>query len=584
MRSRPRRPWRLAITAVVVAFVALACWVGWLAWQVNRDLSAAAEDASRLQVAVSQGDDHATGQAIAELQHHSASAADRTDGTTWSFLTTMPFVGDDADGVRLVSDVLDNLSNDGLDQVATTLQDLGELVPRNGTVSLDRLADLQEPIASGNSAFADADARLADNDSSGYIGRLRVKYRELADQVHTASVALANAHTALTVMPDILGANGPRDYLLVFQNNAEIRATGGLPGAVSVVHTDDGAINLTRQVAANSFGETRQPVLPLTPAEKELYGPQLGTYFLDANFTPDFPRAADLMKARWEQVYPERLDGVLSIDPVALSYVLAATGPVTVGDLTLTSENAVDVLLHEVYIQYNDPQDQDAFFRLVARTVFDTVLTGTGSPDDLIRGLARGASEDRVLVHLFDGHQQEALATTRVAGELPTETSANPQVGAYLNDATGAKMSYYLRYGVQVESDSCSGDHQGLSAIMHLRSVAPSDAASLPTYITGGGRYGTDPGDQLVLVSLYSPVGGTLDDIMVDAHRVRSRPTDVEGRDVITVVVLLEPGSTIDVTWSMETGPDQTGTTQVAVTPSIAEDDSSSVAASSCGA
>ena len=68
---------------------------------------------------------------------------------------------------------------------------------------------------------------------------------------------------------------------------------------------------MARQVASNSFGETAEPVLPLTAAERLVYGDELGTYFLDANFTPDFPRASALWRARWEQVYPEQVDGVV---------------------------------------------------------------------------------------------------------------------------------------------------------------------------------------------------------------------------------------------------------------------------------
>ncbi len=43
-------------------------------------------------------------------------------------------------------------------------------------------------------------------------------------------------------MPAFLGADGDRNYLYVFQNNAEVRSTGGLPGNISLVHASDGRV------------------------------------------------------------------------------------------------------------------------------------------------------------------------------------------------------------------------------------------------------------------------------------------------------------------------------------------------------
>ena len=63
-------------------------------------------------------------------------------------------------------------------------------------------------------------------------------------------------------MPALLGGSGPRDYLLVFQNNAELRATGGLPGVMSLIHAENGRVDITRQASAGAMGELDEPVLP----------------------------------------------------------------------------------------------------------------------------------------------------------------------------------------------------------------------------------------------------------------------------------------------------------------------------------
>lgn len=581
---RALRGWKLPVAVLGGLLVLFLVYAAWLVLRTASDLSSAADDAATLRDAVESGDDAAAQDALARLKESAASAAGRTDGPAWSVLTWTPVVGDDLDGVRTVSTVLDDLARSGIEPLVQTSQQLDGLRPVDGQIDLAALAALQQPVADGNEAFARASDRLAEHDSSGYVGQLRAQYDEAAREIRRASDLLGSADRALQVMPTMLGAEGPRSYLLVFENNAEVRATGGLPGSVSLVTADDGRIELTRQVAGNAFGQVDEPVLPLTDAETDIWGRKLGTYFLDANFTPDFPRAAALWQARWEQEY-EPVDGVLAVDPVTLGYLLGATGPVDVeGGPTLTAENVVDELLHQVYLRYEEPADQDAYFREVASTVFAAFTSGQGDARAVIEALARGTDEGRLKVHSFDETEQSALSGTAIAGELVTEPEETaPQVGVYLNDGTGAKMSYFLRHEAHVTATSCRDGVQSLSGRAYLLSDAPADAASLPSYITGGGAFGTEPGGQLVQLTIVGPVGGTIEDVTYNDQPILLPPiVDLDGRPVLSIGTELEPGETSDYKWTMRTGEGQTGTTAVDVTPGVEERDLDSTATSAC--
>jgi uncharacterized protein DUF4012 len=579
---RRRKVW--VAGSILLGMVLLAAaWAGWTAYRVNQDLNAAVHDVTALRQAIEDGDDAAANSELDRLEKHSGAAAGRTDGPTWAVLEHLPAYGDDAHGVALVSSVIDDLSKSGVRPLVQVSADLNSIVPKGGKIDPAAVEFLQEPVSKAGIAFAAADDRLSAEDPSGYVERLRSKYRELARQVNDAADALGSADTAVKVLPAMLGADGAQNYLLVFQNNAEIRATGGLPGAVSLVHADDGAVSMTRQVAASSFGVTDKPVLPLTPPEQAIYGDVMGTFFVNANLQPDFPRASELWKARWEQVYSDKVDGVLSIDPVAVSYILGATGPIKVGDVTLSEGNAVDELLHRVYLRYKNPDDQDAFFRVVAKTMFDKISSGAESPRDLIKALSKGAGEHRVYVHDFDGQVQSDLTGTGIAGDLETDAGPHPQVGVYLTDATGAKMSYYLQYKVVVGGTYCTGGVQGLSGHAVLMSRAPAEAASLPDYITGGGAYGVEPGSQLVFVRIYGPVDGTVSAVALNGKPITGFPAvDDNGRKVFTAVVELKPQQKVDLTWRMKSGPGQTADTQVFVTPSVQPGSGSSTATSAC--
>ena len=180
-------------------------------------------------------------------------------------------------------------------------------------------------------------------------------------------------------MPTMLGADAPRSYLVMFQNNAEVRAGGGIPGALAVVNAKNGKVSLGRQASLSDIAGFNRQVLPLTQAEEALFGTNLAQYAADVTFTPDFERSAYLMREMWRLRTGQEVDGVISVDPVAMSYLLNATGPVTLANgKQLTADNAVDYLLHDVYMETPDPEKQNAIFADAASKVFAALTTGAG--------------------------------------------------------------------------------------------------------------------------------------------------------------------------------------------------------------
>jgi len=585
---RVEHPWRLISGIVVIAVVAIVGYTGWLVYDAAHHLKAAADDASAIRAAAL-GDDPAKAKAaINDFSGQAHSAAKATGSPFWGLLTHVPGFGDDARGVRTASNVADDLSDGPLTELAGAVGDIDAVLPKNGGVDVASVQGLATPVADGSAALDKARQQLDAVDPSGYVDGLKTRFRDLQSKVDDAADAMGVANRALKVLPQMLGADGKHNYLVVMQNNAEIRATGGLPGAVSLVSADDGKISMVREVAGSSFGQAPAPVLPLQPAEQKLFGKNLGTFFLDANLTPDFARSSDLWKARWEQTQPEKIDGVISMDTVTLSYLLKALGPVDVAGVHLTSANVVDELLSKVYARIPDPKAEDAFFGQVSSTIFQKILTFSGSRQTLLQALGQAADEHRLLIHDYDSDVQADLAGTAVAGEVTKTGPDNsvpttPQVGVYFADGTLSKMSYYLRYNAHVSATSCVGGVQKLSGKLTLTSTAPKDAkTTLPSYVTGTGLPKSKAGDMMVVVYVYAPEGGTaskFDDNDLDYDQFSA---ELDGRPVIGTWVLLQPGESQDLNWTMTSGKGQTGNTSVAVTPSVAGGSASSTAASAC--
>lgn len=569
--------------------VLLALWCGFRAWTVAHDLSQVARESEIMKAALLRGDAGGARTALDRMQVAASRADSHTSGPTWAVLEHVPVFGDDARGIQTVSSVLDDLGRNGLPPVVGAAQQVtgNAFQPRGHRFPLARIAALQGPARRSEQVFARAAVRLDGVDSSGFVGPFRTRFDELRSLVGVARSSLGSAYRAAEMMPSLLGAHGPRSYLLVLENNAELRSLGGLAGSVSLVHADHGVVHIVRQDdVAHLEGVKNVPPLRLRPDEKRLFGPLLKEAAVDATMTPDAGRAADMIRARWQLVEGGHVDGVFFVDPVAVSYLLQGLGPVSVPPYgPVASWNVVQGVENQIYLSTPDVNQQSDYQNAVARAVFNVFADGHGDPVTAIRGLARGVAEGRIRMHSFVPEDQRSIAGTAIAGEFPTTPTIHPQAGVYLNDSTESKMSYYLQYSASLASRSCGDGIQDGAGYLSLTSATPSNLSSLPTSVTGVADpvRGIARGHQYVVIYLTSPIDGAIASLTIDGRTVED-PALVAfaRRQVAGIGVNLAPGSTHTISWVMRSGIRQTGSWQLAVTPGSAPGTQSRTVPSAC--
>jgi hypothetical protein len=382
-------------------------------------------------------------------------------------------------------------------------------------------------------------------------------------QLRGVTAALDAAADVSKIAPAMLGAEGKRQYLLIIQNSAESRTTGGIPGALAVLTLDSGKMSLSDQSSTSDIGIV-SPAIAVDPEQEIIYSERLGKFIQDVNLTPDYPTSAKAAQAMWRATTGKDVDGVISLDPVALSYLLEATGPVKTtqphlaalsnGRLptTLTTSNVVKTLLSDVYAEIEDPAFQDAYFAGVAHEVFAALSTPTIDPKALIEAISRGAAEGRVLVWSATEGEQDIVAKYAASGSIAGPSVSPAQFGVYFNDGTGAKMDYHVRRTVQLVQE-CTGDDYGQVKVRIISTnTAPADAAtSLPVYVTGGGAFGVAPGTVQTNVIAYGPVQANVETANVDGRKVSFAANRHANRPVGTVTVTLAPGqsSTVEMTF-----------------------------------
>ncbi|WP_409048155.1 DUF4012 domain-containing protein [Microbacterium sp. HA-8] len=542
-RARAGRITAITLGTLLIAAIAATAWIASRALAATEHLTTAQTLAGDIQNTLTTDPTAATTTAT-RLTEHTAAARAATDDPLYTAATRLPWIGPQLHALATITTSLDDLTADGLTPLLDVAADLdpAAFAPREGRIDLEPLTRMQDPAATAATAAAEAAASLHTLDTTTLIGALAAPVTQAQTLLDTVADGTDALHRATVLLPRVLGQNEPRDYLILFQNNAEWRSLGGIPGAVVVVHTDNGTLTLTGQDTAGNLPQPPQSILPLPADVQSLYGDDPGRFMQNVTQVPDFTVSAQLAREIWYQGHGQQVDGVIALDPVALSYLLAATGPVTLptGDV-LTSENAVQLLLNEVYYRYELPAEQDAFFASAASAVFGALTTAQADPVSLVGGLARAGTENRLLIWSDADDEQSVLDNTSLQGRLPVTDESATRFGVYVNDGTSSKMDYYARLETSTAWCRVYAPGQAAAALrVTLRSDAPADAAtSLPGHITGYGTY-YPMGLTRVFTYVYLPRGSTLISEAVTVGTLG--PGSHDGLQVVTWITDLWPG------------------------------------------
>ncbi|MDP1883794.1 MAG: DUF4012 domain-containing protein [Candidatus Moranbacteria bacterium] len=180
----------------------------------------------------------------------------------------------------------------------------------------------------------------------------RAQFAGLKNQLPETNRFLAEFIGNSQIFTDVLGGNGPRKYLFLFQNNQEMRATGGFIGTYGVLDIFNG--NVRRffiDGIYNPDGQLREKVVPPVPIQKISAAWSLH----DSNWFPDFPKSAE--KAAWfyEKTGGPTVDGVITMTPTVMQKMLEITGPIELPEygVTVDKDNFIEKIQYEVEVDYD---------------------------------------------------------------------------------------------------------------------------------------------------------------------------------------------------------------------------------------
>lgn len=582
-KRRGRKSRGLLIAGLLLATLVAGAgfWLGNKANVVKTELEAAADQIPLLKGDLAGDKPRDAADTVVRLQSHTAAARDAVGDPVWTLASAVPALGANFSAVAEVARTADDVSNLGVAPLVNVFGTLNwdSLMPSSAGTNLEPIQAASPSVVSAARAVSASAQRLDSIDTDSLLPQVAEPLMRARDQLRSVTGALDASANASQIVPTMMGAQGPRNYLLIIQNNAEVRASGGIPGALAVLTLDKGKLTLGAQSSAGDIG-VMQPSLAVDAEQQQIYSGRLGKYMQDVNLTPDFPTTATTARAMWERKTGQRVDGVISVDPVALGYILDATGPVKVSSpellalagglpTELTGKNVVRTLLSDVYAKIEQPKLQDAYFAGVAQEIFSALSSGKGDAKALVDGITRGTAEGRVLVWSGATDEQSIISKYPLSGSISGPSVSPAQFGVYFNDGTGAKMDYHVTRTVQLIQECAADGYSQVKVRVTSTNTAPKDAAtSLPEYVTGGGAFGVPAGSVQTNVVAYGPVQSNVETAVVAGKKIGFASNRQSGRPVGSVTVRLAPGQSSTVEFTFDKIVQHTEP-QLSVTPTV---------------
>lgn len=568
-----------SLGGVLVLALAATGWVGYRALTAKASLEAAQDLVGTVKDQAGAMDFAGIGQSSALLVEHTGTALEQTQDPLWQAGESIPVLGRNLTAVREMAEVVDSIANETVAPIAAIAGELSpeSLKPIDGRINVEPIVELSAALGPAAEAFHRATEKGAAINVDGTIGQVQDAGAKLSGMLTSADEMIGSAASIVQVAPELLGANGPRSYVLVFQNLAEATALGGTSAALTEINVDNGAIAIGRQASSGQFpwrdvtGDG--PVIPADPGVEQIFGDLTYSRLNLATSRPDFPTAASIVQGFWQQGVGGNVDAVVSIDPVALSYLLRATGPISMstGD-QISAENAVSLLLNEIYFRYQGDQIPltDAFFAEAAKSVFDSLMSPTTNMPELISAVTQSITENRIMAWSPNQDVQAKLVETPLSGILPTDNVEQTTTGVFFRDMSASKMDFYLKSAATLTTDFCTADAPTFSTRVALFSdISPELASQLPPYVASG-EWGGEKFRTQVFV--YGPPGTTLTSTNIDLEGQLTTfdlsTTDL-GRPVASFMVWLAPGESSEITATF-TGPaGEYGPSELRVTPML---------------
>jgi hypothetical protein len=348
--------------------------------------------------------------------------------------------------------------------------------------------------------------------------------------------------------PDALGFQGSRNYLILFQNNMELRPGGGFIGSYALLTINKGKIaGFKVYDVYDADGQLKGHIEPPYPIRR--YLPSVHWYLRDSNFNVDFSKGAVASAVFLNTEMQQTVDGVIGIDLSFIRNLLAIVGPVKVADYnqTVTTDNFYQITQAHTEDNFFPGSTQKKDFLTSFYNAFENTLITKKNLSYLAfaQGLIQSINEKHVLFAFNNAGEQAAFAVNGWSSSL---TQADVNDNSIVNDFMGIseanlggnKVNYFITrsisQAVQIKSDQSVNETLTIS----FKNSAPKNLGAQGIYKN--------------YLRIILPLNTTISDIQIDNQEQKIIPaiTDPTVYEVKNFV----PPSGLEVQKDQQSGKD----------------------------
>lgn len=392
--------------------------------------------------------------------------------------------------------------------------------------------------------------------------KVRENLTQLINLIDEGTGMIANSKPLLESAPYMLGIDSPRTYLIIFQNDKELRPTGGFITGYSIMTVDKGKVS---SVTSNDIYNLDNAYTPSIKAPDPIIKYIKGPYVLspnlrlrDMNFNPDFKTSMQMFVTESQKAGIPKIDGVIAVDTQTLVNLLNVLGNVGVPgygnfNTTIVPECNCPEVIHElesfadvegaVVWDQNDPTkiifapanyyNRKAIVGPLMNSVLKNAL---GQPKEKLPALFSAGWDSliqkHVLFYMLDAKAQKGVESFNIAGRVNDTKSGSDYL--LIDDANlgGRKSNLYVT-----------------SEVEQNVSIASDGSVTKTVTITYKNSQGYDGWLNSVLPSwlrIYVPKGSNL--ISIDGLDDKSNPYEDLGKTVFAGLYSLRPQGVAKIT------------------------------------
>ncbi|MBI3162990.1 MAG: DUF4012 domain-containing protein [Chloroflexi bacterium] len=405
----PKRGKRRLFLVIAILMALLVIITGPKAWTIYRLATNVRRDVAQLQEITSTSDSRleqlkAAAPALGDLRRDFTRLKNETEMFFWMgpLLEWSPAYGGELGSIRELATIAESMliSADTASQAGLPLLDKYHNEGVSMPLLLADIVKIQPQLAGAQEHMK----RAVDARSRLDTGTLSPEIRDLIlNQVDPLLVSMNTALAASTELPRLLGASeeGPKTYLLLVQNEDELRPTGGFITAAGTLLLQDGQIGNLEFIDSGQVDNWGK-VYPAAPCQLREYMNSPVLVFRDANWFTDYPTAALYAENLFSYFNEHSVDGVIAFDQQLLIKMLRITGDVRVEgvDYPINAENVVSYMR----IHKEDPGasgvGRKGFMPKLAAALLDKIMDGNMDMEELARVLLEALNERHLLLQV----------------------------------------------------------------------------------------------------------------------------------------------------------------------------------------